>query len=56
MTDAQDTLPETPNSNQATDQQLKAKRKKALSLVAILLFIALVLFLIWKNNTKYCKK
>ena len=48
MTDAQDTLPETPNSNQATDQQLKAKRKKALSLVAILLFIALVLFLIWK--------
>ncbi len=48
MTDAQDTLPETPNSNQATDQQLKAKRKKALSLVAILLFIVLVLFLIWK--------
>ncbi len=48
MTDAQDTLPETPNSNQVTDQQLKAKRKKALSLVAILLFIALVLFLIWK--------
>lgn len=48
MTDAQDTLPETPNSNQATDQQLKAKRKKALSLVVILLFIALVLFLIWK--------
>ena len=48
MIDAQDTLPETPNSNQATDQQLKAKRKKALSLVVILLFIALVLFLIWK--------
>ena len=48
MTDAQATLPETPNSNEATDQQLKAKRKKALSLVAILLFIALVLFLIWK--------
>lgn len=54
MTDAQATLPETPNLNEATDQQLKAKRKKALSLVAILLFIALVLFLIWKfvfNNT-----
>ena len=54
MTDVQDTLPETPSSDQVTDQQLKAKRKKALSLVAILLVIALVLFLIWKfvfNNT-----
>ncbi|MCK7608687.1 HlyD family efflux transporter periplasmic adaptor subunit [Acinetobacter portensis] len=54
MTDAQATLPETPNSNEATDQQLKAKRKKALSLVALLFAIVLVLFLIWKfvfNNT-----
>lgn len=48
MTDAQATLPETPNSNEATDQQLKAKRKKALSLVALLFAIVLVLFLIWK--------
>lgn len=48
MTDVQDTLPETPSSDQVTDQQLKAKRKKALSLVAILLVISLVLFLIWK--------
>lgn len=54
MTDAQATLPETPNLNEATDQQLKAKRKKALSLVALLFAIVLVLFLIWKfvfNNT-----
>ncbi len=54
MTDAQATLPEKPNSNEATDQQLKAKRKKALSLVALLFAIVLVLFLIWKfvfNNT-----
>lgn len=54
MTDVQDTLPETPSSNQVTDQQLKAKRKKSLGIVAILLVIALVLFLIWKfllNNT-----
>ncbi|MFC6051296.1 efflux transporter periplasmic adaptor subunit [Acinetobacter sp. Ac_877] len=54
MTDVQDTLPETPSSNQVTEQQLKAKRKKSLGIVAILLVIALVLFLIWKfllNNT-----
>ena len=54
MTDVQDTLPETPPSNQVTEQQLKAKRKKSLGIVAILLVIALVLFLIWKfllNNT-----
>ena len=54
MTDVQDTLPEEPSSDQVTDQQLKSKRKKALSLVAILFAIVLVLFLIWKfvfNNT-----
>lgn len=53
MTDVQDTLPE--NASDATsDQALKNKRKKALSIVAILIVIALVLFLVWKfflNNS-----
>lgn len=47
MTDVQDTLPE--NASDATsDQALKNKRKKALSIVAIFIVIALVLFLVWK--------
>ncbi|MFB6330458.1 HlyD family secretion protein [Acinetobacter variabilis] len=53
MTDVQDTLPE--NASDATsDQALKNKRKKALSIVAILMVITLVLFLVWKfflNNS-----
>jgi len=53
MTDVQDTLPE--NASDATsDQALKNKRKKALSIVALLMVIALVLFLVWKfflNNS-----
>ena len=53
MTDVQDTLPE--NASDATsDQALKNKRKKALSIVAIFIVIALVLFLVWKfflNNS-----
>ena len=53
MTDVQDTLPE--NASDATSNQaLKNKRKKALSIVAIFIVIALVLFLIWKfflNNS-----
>ncbi|KGT47442.1 HlyD family efflux transporter periplasmic adaptor subunit [Acinetobacter sp. HR7] len=52
MTDTQETLPE--NTSQPSEQELKAKRKKALGIVAILMAIALVLFLIWKfflNNS-----
>lgn len=53
MTDVQDTLPE--NASDATsDQALKNKRKKALSIVTLLMVIALVLFLVWKfflNNS-----
>ncbi|MBO3660888.1 HlyD family efflux transporter periplasmic adaptor subunit [Acinetobacter variabilis] len=53
MTDVQDTLPENA-SDTTSDQALKNKRKKALSIVAIFIVIALVLFLVWKfflNNS-----
>lgn len=53
MTDVQDTLPENA-SDTTSDQALKNKRKKALSIVALLMVIALVLFLVWKfflNNS-----
>ena len=48
MTDVQNTLPEASKVDQTNDQQLKAKRKKALGIVGLLLIIALVIFLIWK--------
>ena len=48
MTDVQNTLPNAPSTDQASDAELKAKRKKALSIVALFLMIALVIFLIWK--------
>lgn len=48
MTDVQNTLPNAPSTDQTSDAELKAKRKKALSIVALFLMIALVIFLIWK--------
>ncbi len=45
MTDAQNTLPE---SQQPDDQAMKAKRKKSLGFIAVILIIAAVLYLIWK--------
>ena len=48
MTDVQNTLPNAPSTDQVSDAELKAKRKKALSIVALFLMIALVIFLIWK--------
>ncbi|ATO18471.1 EmrA/EmrK family multidrug efflux transporter periplasmic adaptor subunit [Acinetobacter sp. LoGeW2-3] len=54
MTDVQDSLPENSSTNIASDQELKSKRKKALGIVAILMVIALVLYLVWKlflNNS-----
>jgi membrane fusion protein, multidrug efflux system len=54
MTDAHNTQSDSPSADQQSDAQLKAKRKKALGLVAIILVIALALFLIWKlffNNS-----
>jgi membrane fusion protein, multidrug efflux system len=48
MTDVQNTLPDAQPSDQVSDAQLKAKRKKALSIVALILILALVIFLIWK--------
>ncbi|MBL8323161.1 MAG: HlyD family efflux transporter periplasmic adaptor subunit [Acinetobacter sp.] len=48
MTDAQNTLPESPAADQPSDQQLKARRRKALGLVGIVLVLALALYLIWK--------
>ena len=47
MTDTSSTLPETPQSDQPSDQELKARRKKGLGIVAILIVIALVIYLIW---------
>ncbi|OTG86968.1 EmrA/EmrK family multidrug efflux transporter periplasmic adaptor subunit [Acinetobacter sp. ANC 4558] len=44
MTDVQNTPPD-----QIDDTQLKAKRKKALSFIALLIVIAVIIFLIWKN-------
>jgi len=54
MTDVQNTLPNAPSTDQTSDAELKAKRKKALSIVALLLVIAFAIFLIWRfffNNT-----
>ena len=48
MTDAQNTLPDSPAADQPSDQQLKARRRKALGLVGIVLVLALALYLIWK--------
>lgn len=48
MTDAQNTLPDSPAADQPSDQQLKARRRKALGLVGIILVLALALYLIWK--------
>ena len=52
MTDVQDTLPE--NASDATSDQALKINVKALSIVAIFIVIALVLFLVWKfflNNS-----
>ena len=54
MTDVQNTLPNAPSTDQTSDAELKAKRKKALSIVALLLVITFAIFLIWRfffNNT-----
>ena len=48
MTDAQNTLPDSPAADQPSDQQLKAKRRKALGLIGIILVLALALYLIWR--------
>ena len=45
MTDAQNTLPEP--DEQISDAALKAKRKKALSIVALILIIAAVAYVVW---------
>lgn len=47
MTDTVSNLPETPSTEQPTDQELKARRKKSLGIVAVLIVIALVMYLIW---------
>lgn len=48
MTDVQNTLPEVPSTDQDKHQQLPSKRKKALSIVGLLLLMAVVIFAIWK--------
>lgn len=47
MTDAPDTLQEQPLDDQPSDQELKTKRKKALSLIGIILLLALGIYFIW---------
>ncbi|WP_180008246.1 efflux RND transporter periplasmic adaptor subunit [Acinetobacter sp. YH16057] len=47
MTDTVSNLPETPSTEQPTHQELKARRKKGLGIVAVLIVIALVMYLIW---------
>lgn len=47
MTDTVSNLPETPSTEQPTDQELKARRKKGLGIVAVLIVIALLMYLIW---------
>ncbi|GAA5182540.1 EmrA/EmrK family multidrug efflux transporter periplasmic adaptor subunit [Acinetobacter kookii] len=47
MTDAQNTLPETKNDEPVSDTTLKAKRKKALGFVALILIIAVILYAVW---------
>ncbi|RKG30178.1 HlyD family secretion protein [Acinetobacter tianfuensis] len=54
MTDAQNTLPDTQTAVQPSDEAMKAKRKKGLSFVALILILAVMLYVIWKlffNNT-----
>ncbi|MFH7764774.1 HlyD family efflux transporter periplasmic adaptor subunit [Acinetobacter sp. BSP-28] len=48
MTDAQNTLPETKQDQPISETTLKAKRKKALGFVALILIIAAILYAIWK--------
>lgn len=48
MTDVQDKRPEATATDETMQQQLPAKRKKALSLVGLLLLIVLIIFAIWK--------
>lgn len=48
MTDAPNTLPDSQTADQPSDQELKAKRKKSLSFVALIVILAVVLYLIWK--------
>jgi membrane fusion protein (multidrug efflux system) len=48
MTDAKDTLPETQTMPQISDSELKTKRKKSLTFVALILVIAVAIYLIWK--------
>ena len=47
MTDTVSNLPDTPSTEQPTDQELKARRKKGLGILAVLIVIALVMYLIW---------
>ena len=47
MTDAQNTLPETQPDADISDTTAKTKRKKALSLVALIFIIAVILYAIW---------
>lgn len=53
MTDTVSNLPETPSTEQPTDQELKARRKKGLGIVAVLIVIALVMYLIWSIFLNY---
>lgn len=48
MTDALNTLPDSQTADQPSDQELKAKRKKSLSFVALIVILAVILYLIWK--------
>ena len=47
MTDAQNTLPETQPDPEISDAALKRKRKKALTVVALIFIIAAILYAIW---------
>ncbi|NNH88675.1 HlyD family efflux transporter periplasmic adaptor subunit [Acinetobacter terrae] len=47
MTDAQNTLPETQPDEDISDTATKAKRKKALSLVALIFIITVILYAVW---------
>lgn len=48
MTDAPNTLPDSQTADQPSDHELKAKRKKSLSFVALIVILAVILYLIWK--------
>jgi membrane fusion protein (multidrug efflux system) len=47
MTDAQNTLPETEQDQAISHAALKSKRKKALTVVALIFIIAAILYAIW---------